>query len=87
MLKALGLRLCHPGFGQPVYNREILQDGKYGWFFQKETSSVAEVTDKAEDSLQEMEQLRRTAVNGLTKKYDWKHVTGQYLEVFQELRK
>ncbi|MEX2592997.1 MAG: glycosyltransferase [Anditalea sp.] len=85
MLKALGYH-CAILALDTRFNQEMLQNGIYGWFFQKEISSVAETIDKSEDSPKEMEELRLNAINGLTKKYNWEHVTDQYLEVFQELK-
>jgi hypothetical protein len=34
-----------------------------------------------------MKHLRETSRSGLTQKYDWDHVTDQYLEVFFTLAK
>ena len=84
MLKALGYN-CAVLALDTRFNREMLQNGKHGWFFQKNIRSAAEVIDEAEKAEAEMEQLRSTAVQGLTEKYNWDHVTEQYLEVFQEL--
>jgi glycosyltransferase involved in cell wall biosynthesis len=86
MLKALGFS-CAILALDTRFNREMLQNGKFGWFFHKNTASVAEITEKSENSPQEMEGLRRNAIHGLTKKYNWDHVTDQYWEVFEELRK
>jgi len=85
MLKALGYN-CAIIALDTRFNQEMLQNGKHGWFFQKNTPSVAEVIDKAEMAEPEMEQLRSTAVLGLTEKYNWDHVTDKYLRVFQELK-
>lgn len=84
MLKALGYH-CAILALDTRFNREMLQNGKHGWFFQKDIQSAAEVINKAEMAESEMEQLRATAVQGLTKKYDWDQVTEQYLQVFKEL--
>ncbi|HLU89676.1 MAG TPA: hypothetical protein VKZ51_07550, partial [Cyclobacteriaceae bacterium] len=67
------------------FNREMLQNGKHGWFFQKDIPSAAEAIDKAETAESDMMQLRSTAVLGLTDKYNWDHVTEKYLELFKEL--
>ena len=84
MLKALGYN-CAVIALDTRFNQEMLQNGKHGWFFQKNTASVAEVIDQAEMAGVEMEQLRSTAVLGLTEKYNWDHVTEKYLKVFKEL--
>lgn len=86
MLKALGFS-CAILALDTRFNREMLQNGKFGWFFKKDKDSVAEITEKTEDFPQELEKLRGKAVNGLTKKYNWDHVTDQYVEVFEQLSK
>ncbi|WP_373523540.1 glycosyltransferase [Aquiflexum sp.] len=68
------------------FSRETLQDGKHGWFFEKDAASVAKLLVKAEESPKEMQILRETAREGLTDKYNWDRVTDRYLEVFEELR-
>lgn len=84
MLKALGYH-CAILALDTRFNREMLQNGKHGWFFQKDIPSAAEAIDKAETAESDMMQLRSTAVLGLTDKYNWDHVTEKYLELFKEL--
>lgn len=84
MLKALGYH-CAILALDTRFNQEMLQNGKHGWFFQKNNHSVAELIDRAENEEEEMEELRATAVQGLTDKYNWEQVTERYLQVFQEL--
>jgi len=43
--------------------------------------------EKSEARLQDMQELRFTAREGLTQMYDWEHVTDQYVEVFETLAK
>src|SRR5690554_3692034 len=86
MLKALGYD-CAIIALDTRFNREMLQNGKHGRFFQKDVSSVVAVVDKAEMAEAEMARLRSTAVLGLTDKYNWDHVTEKYLRVFQELKR
>ncbi len=85
MLKALGFGCAILALETP-FNREMLQNGKHGWFFEKDKNSVAELIGVSESLPEEMEKLRATARQGLTKRYDWQYVTDQYLEVFEELR-
>ncbi|MCL6258965.1 DUF1972 domain-containing protein [Aquiflexum sp. TKW24L] len=86
MLKALGYGCAILALDTP-FNQEMLQNGKHGWYFPKNKESVSVLISKAEKSPKELAHLRLTAREGLTKKYDWEHVTEQYLEVFEELRK
>ncbi len=86
MLKALGFN-CAILALDTRFNKEMLQNGKFGKFFQKKVDAIAEIINHSEGAPEEMEQLRETAANGLTKKYNWDDVTDQYLAVFEELRK
>ncbi|TFV95554.1 glycosyltransferase family 1 protein [Algoriphagus kandeliae] len=84
MLKALGYGCAILALNTP-FNKEMLQNGKHGWFFEKNEDSVKELVERAEKNPQELENLRKTARSGLTQKYNWDSVTEQYLEVFKRL--
>jgi glycosyltransferase involved in cell wall biosynthesis len=86
MLKALGYGCAILGLDTP-FNQEMLQQGKHGWYFEKEADAVKRIVEKAEASPEVLEGLRQTARSGLTQKYNWDHVTDQYLEVFENLAK
>ncbi len=86
MLKALGYGCAIMALDTP-FNQEMLQNGKYGWYFEKSAEAVSEIVGKAENSPENLKMLRQTARDGLTKKYNWDHVTDQYLYVFEELKK
>jgi glycosyltransferase involved in cell wall biosynthesis len=86
MLKALGYGCAILALDTP-FNQEMLQNGKHGWYFDKNADSVKTIVEKAELELDKMSELRQTARSGLTKKYNWDYVTDQYLEVFQKLSK
>jgi len=86
MLKALGYG-CAILALDTAFNQEMLQNGKHGWYFSKNPESVSALISKAEKSPDELDHLRITAREGLTQKYNWDHVTDQYLEVFEELRR
>lgn len=86
MLKALGFS-CAILALKTRFNREMLKGDTYGWYFEKDAVSLASVIEKAEASPLIMDQLRMEAIHGLTQKYNWEHVTEQYLEVFEGLRK
>jgi glycosyltransferase involved in cell wall biosynthesis len=85
MLKALGYG-CAVLALNTRFTREMLQNGKHGWFFEKSIASIKAIIGKAEESPEEMGYLRSTARSGLTQKYNWDHVTEQYLEVFNNLK-
>jgi glycosyltransferase involved in cell wall biosynthesis len=68
-----------------VFNKEMLQKGKFGLFFKKELFSITNMIDYCEKENIIMDNLRQGSVNGITKKYNWDFVTSQYLEVFKSL--
>jgi glycosyltransferase involved in cell wall biosynthesis len=68
-----------------VFNKEMLQKGKFGLFFKKEFSSITEMINHCEKENILIDKLRQESVNGITKKYNWDFVSSQYLEVFNSL--
>lgn len=86
MLKALGFGCAILGLNTP-FNQEMLQNGKHGWYFEKNADSIKSIVEKAELEADKMSEFRLTARSGLTQKYNWDHVTEQYLEVFMSLAK
>lgn len=85
MLKALGYG-CAILALDTVFNREMLQDGKHGVFFEKEIEQVTETIHRVEQLPEEMEALRKTARSGLTDMYNWDNVAEAYLQLFLELK-
>jgi glycosyltransferase involved in cell wall biosynthesis len=86
MLKALGYG-CAILALDTAFNQEMLQNGKHGWYFSKSPESVSALISKAEKSPDDLDRLRITAREGLTQKYNWDHVTDQYMEVFEKLKR
>lgn len=84
MLKAMGYGCAILALDTP-FNQEMLQNGKHGWYFEKDVESVKKIVEKAEAEPEKMEEFRMTARSGLTQKYNWDYVTDQYLEVFENL--
>jgi glycosyltransferase involved in cell wall biosynthesis len=86
MLKALG-------YGSAIlalntrFNQEMLQKGKYGWYFEKNADSVEAITNQAEKSPDSIENLRKQSREGLTDKYNWDMVTDEYEVLFKSLCK
>ena len=86
MLKAMAYGCCILAL-ETRFNREMLQNGRFGYFFQKRPDDVAVVVNYCEKHLQEVERMRENAPKGITKKYTWEYVTRQYLEEFEKLNK
>ncbi|MDO6439632.1 DUF1972 domain-containing protein [Cyclobacterium sp. 1_MG-2023] len=86
MLKALGYG-CAILALDTRFNQEMLQQGKYGWYFEKNAASVKEITERAENLPEEVENLRKHSREGLTDKYNWEVVTDEYEALFKSLCK
>lgn len=86
MLKALGYG-CAILALNTRFNQEMLQQGKFGWYFEKNAASVVEITERAENLPEEVENLRKHAREGLTDKYNWEVVTDEYEALFKSLCK
>jgi glycosyltransferase involved in cell wall biosynthesis len=68
-----------------VFNKEMLQNGKFGLFFKKEFLSITEMIQYCEKEKPIIDKLRYESINGITNKYKWDFVTSQYIEVFKTL--
>jgi glycosyltransferase involved in cell wall biosynthesis len=84
MLKALGYG-CAILALNTRFNQEMVQQGKYGWFFEKEANSIRDLVDYAETVPMQMKQLRESSRNGLVQKYNWDFVTDEYERLFKSL--
>jgi len=62
-----------------VFSREVLQDEQYGFYFQKNTSSLQAWFDWADANPLVLNEMKRKVTQGITQKYDWDSVTGLYL--------
>jgi glycosyltransferase involved in cell wall biosynthesis len=86
MLKALGYGCAIIALNTP-FNQEMLQNGKHGWYFEKNPEAITRGVEEAESNGEDLEELRKTARQGLTEKYSWDRVTDQYIAVFERLAK
>jgi len=68
-----------------LFNKEMLQKGKFGLFFKKDFFSISNTIEYCEKENILIDKLRKESVNGITNKYNWDFVTSQYLEVFKSL--
>ncbi len=86
MLKALAYGSAILALNTP-FNQEMLQEGRYGRFFEKNAESIKLLVNKVEDQPEEMQTMKEVSSKGITEKYTWSYVVNQYLEVFQSLKK
>ncbi|MEX2567234.1 MAG: DUF1972 domain-containing protein [Cyclobacteriaceae bacterium] len=86
MLKALGFG-CAILAMDTRFNQEMLQQGKFGWYFDKNIQSVVKIIEQSESSPEKMDYLRAHSREGLTQKYSWDFVTDEYEVLFKALCK
>jgi glycosyltransferase involved in cell wall biosynthesis len=68
-----------------VFNKEVLQNGKYGLFFEKNRKSVRDLIQYADSNKKEILDLKKNSKNALKNKYEWDYIVDQYIEVFEKL--
>jgi len=69
-----------------TFNNEMLQNGKFGLFFEKEVKSITKMINYCEKEDLLMNKLRSKSVTGIIKKYDWDYIANKYIEVFQNIK-
>ena len=68
-----------------IFNREMLQNGKFGIFFKKDLLSITDMIEYCEKENILMDDYRYKSVKGITRKYNWDFVSDQYSKVFKYL--
>ena len=68
-----------------IFNREMLQNDKFGLFFQKDYQSVEKLIKYCDKNINEIHLLKSQSHLGINKKYDWDSISDKYLDVFNEL--
>ena len=84
MLKALafGCAICAL---DTVFNREMLDDGKYGVFFNKEESSLKNQIEKIEKGEIKVMEYKKKSRDRIKENYTWEKITNQYVDLFESL--
>ncbi|MCW3088216.1 MAG: hypothetical protein JWQ78_1602 [Sediminibacterium sp.] len=67
------------------FNREMLADGRFGLFFDKNPAALAKLMQQVEQQDGLLGNLRSIARDGLTAKYNWDHITDAYIALINEL--
>lgn len=84
MIKALAYNSAILALDTP-FNREMLQNNKFGLFFKKHINSVSYMINYCEKEFLLIDRLRSNSIKGIIKKYQWDGITNQYLQVFKDL--
>jgi glycosyltransferase involved in cell wall biosynthesis len=67
------------------FSREMLDNGQFGLFFQKNALSIARLMQQVESQEDLLIHLRDITRNGLTAKYNWDHITDAYIALLNGL--
>ncbi len=67
------------------FNKEMLQDRKYGAYFEKDIDNIRSQFDHWDTEDSTVDRMRKNAALGVTEKYKWDHVCDQYIELFSQL--
>ena len=84
MIKAMGYG-CAILALNTVFNKEMLANGLYGIYFEKNQEAVRQQINYADQEPKKIKKLRENSHLGITDKYNWDCITDQYLEVFRRL--
>lgn len=84
MIKAMGYG-CAILALNTVFNKEMLANGLYGIYFEKNQEAVRQQINYADQYPKKIKKLRENSHLGITDKYNWDCITDQYLEVFRRL--
>jgi glycosyltransferase involved in cell wall biosynthesis len=84
MLKAMSNQCAILALDTP-FNREMLNEGEFGMFFQLNSAAVANAMDLIEGQEDRVKSFRDKVKYGLTKKYDWDVIAEQYKSEFIQL--
>ena len=68
------------------FNREMLQEGRFGLFFDKSAEAVRTLVNRVDEDAALVEDYRTKSQAGITDKYNWDKVTDRYLEVLSKIR-
>ncbi len=68
-----------------AFNKEVLQNGKYGLFFEKNRKSISDLIRYADSNKKEILDLKEKSKNALKNKYEWDYIVDQYIDIFQSL--
>ncbi|MFY0687743.1 MAG: DUF1972 domain-containing protein [Cyclobacteriaceae bacterium] len=84
MLKAMAYGCAILALDTP-FNKEMLQEGKHGRYFQKSEASFEEAINEMDQQEVVVQSLKSTSREGISDKYNWDKVTDEYIRVFKHL--
>lgn len=84
MIKALAYGTAILALDTP-FNKEMLQNGKFGLFFKKTSNSIKTLIEFSDSNKIRINTMKKKSSLGITKKYDWDFITESYISEFRSL--
>ena len=84
LLKALAYGNCILAL-DTVFNREVLDNGKYGILFEKNVNSLVDKINYLEANQNEVEKFRNISRERIIENYTWEKITNQYIDLFNKM--
>ena len=84
MLKALAYG-CAIIALDTVFNKEMLDGGKYGLFFSKVESGLKNLIESVERNPTQLDIFRNNSKQRIVENYTWEKITNQYMELFEKM--
>ena len=67
-----------------IFNREMLRNGEFGIFFNKEQKSIADVFNQIESSKNMFKDSKFNRKKYIQKNYNWDLISNQYIDLFNK---
>ena len=84
LLKALAYGNCVLAL-DTVFNREVLEDGKYGILYNKNIIDLADKIIEIDDNEKIVNKYREKSRSRITENYTWEKITKQYSDLFYNI--
>lgn len=84
MLKALAYGCCILALDTP-FTREMLADGEYGMYFNKNINDLKNKIEKLEIDSDDLTILREKSRDRIKQNYTWERITHQYIDLFEKV--
>jgi len=68
-----------------VFNREVLQEGKYGILYEKQAEDLTGLIDKIDEDEKLADDFRKKSRERIKERYTWEIITDEYEGLFNEL--
>lgn len=70
-----------------VFTKEVLANGEYGLFFEKNSTSIKQLINQVEECPEVLEKFIGKGIDRIKERYNWKRIISLYSNVFRETMK